>query len=82
MPALQPGNYAIPQAMQERFARDFVYRVPDPDQVERYQHLIDEVHMLARFICANTPASRDQSLALTSVEEALFWASAAIARNE
>ena len=28
------------------------------------------------------PQSREQSLALTNVEQAIFWANAAIARNE
>lgn len=37
---------------------------------------------LAYMICQNTPTSREQSLALTNLEQAIFWANAAIARNE
>lgn len=35
----------------------------------------------ARQVHENTPASREQSTALTKIEEALFWANAAIARS-
>jgi len=31
---------------------------------------------------ANTPESREQSLAITALEEAVMWANAAIARRE
>jgi hypothetical protein len=37
---------------------------------------------LAYHIKAETPASREQSLALTHLEDAVFWANAAIARHE
>lgn len=33
-------------------------------------------------ITHKTPKSREQSLAITKVEEAMFWANAAIARNQ
>lgn len=36
---------------------------------------------LANAIVVRTPASREQSLALTNLETAAFWAAAAIARN-
>lgn len=36
---------------------------------------------LAKVIQSNTPPSREQSLALTNVEQAMFWANAAIARE-
>ena len=35
----------------------------------------------ARQVCDHTPPSREQSLAITALEEALFWANAAIARH-
>ena len=38
-------------------------------------------HKLAEILTELTPTSREQSLALTHVEEAMFWANAAIARN-
>lgn len=37
---------------------------------------------LAEGLVNSTPASREQSLALTHLEESLMWANAAIARNQ
>ena len=37
---------------------------------------------MARCILDRTPKSREQSLALTKLEEAIMWANASIARNE
>lgn len=43
---------------------------------------IREAHkVLALFIEDNVPASREKALALTNLEQAMFWANAAIARN-
>jgi len=36
---------------------------------------------LAAMVTELTPPSREQSLAITALEEALFWANAAVARN-
>lgn len=60
----------------------FIYHAPKGDQVERYQLLRDAGLGLAALIVHNSPPSREQSLALTKLEEALFWANAGIARNE
>lgn len=37
---------------------------------------------LASWVAKNTPESREQSLALTSLEQSLFWTNAAIARHQ
>ena len=60
----------------------FTYHAPKGDQAERYADLRDRAHNLANAIVNFTPASREQSLAITALEEAVFWANAAIARNE
>ncbi len=60
----------------------FTYHSPKEGQPERYQRIRDEAHGLAEIIVDNTPSSREQSLALTNLEQAVFWANAAIARNE
>jgi hypothetical protein len=67
---------------QEELANRFVYHAPKGDQVERYQFIRNAFHDLAVFITVNTPASREQSVALTELETAMMWANAAIARNE
>lgn len=65
-----------------RIERDFTYHPPKGDQQSRYEYLRHRAKTLAGDIVRNTPVSREQSLALTSLEEAVMWANAAIARNE
>lgn len=75
----------MPQTKEELIARidnDFMYHAPHSDQVERYASLREAGKLLAIKIVQDTPVSREQSLALTKLEEAVFYANAAIARNE
>ena len=60
----------------------FTHHPPKGDQVERYQVLRAEAHDFAQRIVELTPESREQSLALTKLEEAVMFANAAIARRE
>lgn len=60
----------------------FTYHSPKTDQPQRYVRLRGEAREMALNIIRFTPPSREQSLALTKLEEAIFWANAAIARNE
>jgi hypothetical protein len=62
--------------------RNFTYHAPKPGQPERYTLLREKAKELAMLIVEQTPRSREQSLALTHVEDASMWANAAIARNE
>ena len=52
------------------------------NQTFRYQLIRDTAKELAQLILRETPVSREQSLAFTNLEQAVFWANAAIARNE
>ena len=61
---------------------NFTYHPPFGDQVSRYQVIRDAAKKFAELILSDTPDSREQSLALTNLEQAVFWANAAIARNE
>jgi hypothetical protein len=54
----------------------------EPDQPERYTALRDQAHQLALSVVNMTPPGREQALALTKLEEAVFFANAAIARGE
>ena len=60
----------------------FIYHVPKSDQQARYEQLQFQAKQLAKLIIDLTPNSREQSLALTNLEQAIFWANASIARNE
>ena len=60
----------------------FDYHKPPNDEVAlRHETVREACYKAARAIVIDTPASREQSLALTKLEEAMMWANAAIARN-
>lgn len=61
---------------------NFSYHPPREDQVGRYTDIRDEAKRLALLIAAACPNSREKSLALTNLEQAVMWANASIARNE
>lgn len=60
----------------------FTYHTPKEDQVPRYNELRETVFALAMGLSQTCPKSRELSLALTKLEEAVMWANAAIARRE
>lgn len=62
--------------------RRFTYHPPKAGQPEKYTFLRDEALNLAKHINSMCPDSREKSLAITKLEEAVMWANAAIARNE
>jgi hypothetical protein len=66
----------------ERLEHNFVYHAPKNDQARRYETLRAYALSHAKVILEMTPTSREQSLAFTKLEEVVFWANAAIARNE
>lgn len=75
-------SYPLFEETQRRLDNTFTYHAPRADQPQRYEALRSQARALAESICRLTPSSREQSLALTKLEEAIFWANAAIARNE
>jgi hypothetical protein len=60
----------------------FTYHAPRNDQPQRYIALREKAKELADLIQRSTPPSREQSVALTNVQQAVMWANAAIAINE
>ena len=60
----------------------YTYHAPKGDQQERYEMLRTMAKKMANTVLNLTPKSREQSLALTKLEEATMWANASIARNE
>lgn len=66
----------------EQIERNFTYHAPKGDQPERYEKLRAKAKELAYLIDELCPKSREQSLAVTNLEQACFWANASIARNE
>ncbi len=66
----------------EELANRFTYHTPTEDQPERYTKLREMARIFAEHIVDLTPESREQSLALTNLEQTVMWANAAIARRE
>lgn len=60
----------------------FTYHAPHGTQQERYVAIRDKAKELAALIQKSTPESREQSTALTNIQQAVMWANAAIAINE
>ena len=60
---------------------DFDYHRPDQDAMDRHQAIRDICKAAAKQIEELVPDSREKSLALTNLEQAMFWANAAIARE-
>lgn len=75
-------RYPLLERQINDLANRFTYHAPKPTQPERYTTLRDAGKNLATLILQCCPDSREQSLAITKLEEALFWANAGIARNE
>ena len=61
---------------------NFTYHSPKPGQPERYEIIRSKVYEAAAYINGACPDSREKSLAMTKLEEAVMWANASIARNE
>ena len=63
-------------------ANRFTYHPPkDHEPAEKYVLIRQHTHGLATLINNHAPDSREKSLAVTHLEEAVMWANAAIARN-
>lgn len=60
----------------------FTYHPPKGDQAVRYAQIRADAKQFALMIDELAPDSREKSLAVTALEEAVMWANAAIARNE
>ncbi len=60
----------------------FTYHPPKDDQADRYQNIRAGGHWLASVIDTLCPDSREKSLAITKLQEAVMWANASIAVNE
>lgn len=67
---------------EDQIENNFRYHAPQSGQIERYDVLRSSAKDLATTFATRCPESRELSLALTKLEEAVMWANAAIARNE
>ena len=72
----------IPPITDSELTRRFTYHAPRDTQPARYELIRSRALNLAGIIVANSQPSREQSLALTALEQCVMWANAGIARNE
>lgn len=73
---------SLVQGVDEDLENRFSYHAPNASQLPRYNYIREAVKQLAYTIKKLTPASREQSVALTHLDQVMFNANAAIARNE
>ncbi len=60
----------------------FTYHCPTDEQAKKYTSIRGRARAFAELIDALCPESREKSLAITKLEEAVMWANASIARRE
>ncbi|OME23406.1 Acb2/Tad1 domain-containing protein [Paenibacillus odorifer] len=60
---------------------NFKYHVPKEGQPEIYEEIRNKAKELAELIDEKCPKSRESSLAMTNLEQAVMWANAGVARN-
>lgn len=75
-------KYKADEKTIEDLSKRFSYHSPKDDQPPRYTQIRAKAHDLALYLVLNTPKSREQSTALTKLDEVVMFANAAIARNE
>jgi hypothetical protein len=68
--------------MIEDLKKRFTYHAPKENQLQKYENIRKNALAFAELIDAMCPDSREKSLAITHLEDAVMWANAAIARNE
>lgn len=71
----------LPAHIEADIAKRFTYHAPKVGQPELYEELRSAAKDLARRISGLCPESRERSLAITHLEEVVFWANASVARN-
>lgn len=70
-------SYKLAQRIAEVDA-SLTNQTPDAEQIGRIEDLRDDAKALSRRILRNTRPGREQSLAITKLEEALMWAVKAV----
>jgi len=65
----------------KRIDWDFDYHKPDADKMVAHELCREVIKKACAGINDLVPDSREKSLAVTSLEQAMFWANAGIARN-
>ncbi|MFN0092874.1 MAG: hypothetical protein ACKVWR_21780 [Acidimicrobiales bacterium] len=65
----------------DRITHDFKHHPPTGGKVAKHENIRAALGSMAHMLDHYLPECREKSLALTKLEEAMFWANAAIARR-
>jgi len=79
---LPVAGYTMSEEDLRELENRFTYHAPHSSQVVRYTTLRAKYLELAKEIMESIPKCREEAVALTNLEQSMFWANAAIARNE
>lgn len=74
-------NPAVQKTLEDRVKNDFTYHTPPKEKAQVFVSLREKAKELALMIVAEVPAGREQSSALTNLEQAVMHANAGIARQ-
>lgn len=77
----QMKRFDINASTQEDLNSRFNYHAPNDDRKERHETVRNVLKTVAETICRTVPVGRERCLAITHLEEAMFWANAGIARE-
>ena len=77
-----PPHYTPTTADVEKVEQAFTYHPMHGDQAERYPMIRAKAKELAYLLMEQCPPSRELSVALTSLQDTVMWANAAIAIHE
>lgn len=68
--------------MNPQIENNFRYHAPSDEQIQKYHEIREKAKELAYLFEDCSPMkSRELSLALTNLEQAVFWVNAGISRN-
>lgn len=67
--------------MSDDLRKRYEFHSTGDEQRTKHDALREEIYRSAKYVDENVPSGREKSLALTKLEEAKFWANAAIANH-
>ena len=82
---MQPGqtsHHSLNRLSDHEIAIRHTYHRPHSNQQEKYEAIRAYARGFAHMVNDLCPGGREASVAQTKIEEAVFWANAAIARRE
>jgi len=78
---MSDGENYVPPVDYDDLDRRMGYHPADADRATLHQSVREAARRMAVTISQDVPEGRERALALTKVEEAMFWANAGIARE-